>query len=36
MDSCDVTHVVCRDTGEELDIEVVVLRDGRGEVVTIT
>jgi hypothetical protein len=32
----DPTDVVCGDTNEKLDVEVVVLRDGRGEIVTVT
>jgi len=36
FDGTDQTNVICRDTGAKLDVEVVVLRDGRGEVVTVT
>ena len=36
LDSVDMTNVTCRDTGEKLEVEVVVLRDGRGELVTVT
>lgn len=35
-DPTDLTNVVCLDTGEKLVIEVVVLKDGRGEIVTVT
>jgi len=36
FDGTDQTNVICRDKGERLEVEVVVLRDGRGEVVTVT
>lgn len=36
FDAVDQTNVICRDTGEKLEVEVVVLRDGRGSVVTVT
>jgi hypothetical protein len=36
FDGTDQTNVICRDTGAKLEVEVVVLRDGRGEVVTVT
>lgn len=32
----DPTDVVCCDSGEKIDCEVVILRDGRGEIVTVT
>lgn len=32
----DPTEVVCLDTGERIEVEVVVLKDGRGEIVIIT
>jgi len=32
----DPTDIVCLDTGEKLDCELVVLKDGKGEIVTIT
>ncbi|KAH8117316.1 hypothetical protein DFH11DRAFT_1574366 [Phellopilus nigrolimitatus] len=35
-DSTDPTNVVCLDTGETLDCELVIIRDGNGEIVTVT
>ncbi|KAH7104059.1 hypothetical protein BKA62DRAFT_695463 [Auriculariales sp. MPI-PUGE-AT-0066] len=32
----DVTDVVFGDTGEKVDVEVVIIRDGKGEIVTVT
>jgi hypothetical protein len=32
----DPTDVRCMDSGEQLECELVVLRDGRGDVVTVT
>ncbi|KAI9510223.1 hypothetical protein F5148DRAFT_614034 [Russula earlei] len=32
----DPTDVVCLDTGEKLDCELVILKDGKGEIVTVT
>ena len=32
----DPTEVVCMDTGEKIECELVVLKDGRGEIVTVT
>jgi hypothetical protein len=32
----DPTDVVCLDTGEKLECELVILKDGRGEIVTVT
>lgn len=32
----DPTDVVCLDTGEKLACELVILKDGRGEIVTVT
>jgi hypothetical protein len=32
----DPTEVVCLDTGERVEVEVVVLKDGRGEIVIVT
>lgn len=32
----DPTEVVCMDTGERVEVEVVVLKDGRGEIVIVT
>jgi len=36
FDKMDLTKVVCMDTGEHVECEVVVIRDGRGDVVTVT
>lgn len=35
-DLVDLTKVVCGDTGEVVDCEVVVIRDGTGDIVTVT
>jgi hypothetical protein len=35
-DLVDLTKVVCGDTGEMVDCEVVVIRDGKGDIVTVT
>lgn len=35
-DPSDPTNVVCLDTGEQLDCELVIIRDGNGEIVTVT
>lgn len=35
-DPLDMTNVVCLDTGEKLECEIVVIRDGKGEIVTVT
>lgn len=35
-DLVDMTKVVCGDTGETVDCEVVVIRDGTGDIVTVT
>jgi hypothetical protein len=32
----DPTDIVCLDTGEKLDCELVILKDGKGEIVTVT
>lgn len=32
----DPTDVKCLDTGETADCEVVILKDGRGQIVTVT
>lgn len=32
----DPTDVVCMDTGEKVECELVILKDGRGEIVTVT
>ncbi|KAH9484453.1 hypothetical protein JR316_0003935 [Psilocybe cubensis] len=34
--SIDPTDVVCLDTGEKIECELVILKDGRGEIVTVT
>ncbi|KAG6839214.1 hypothetical protein C0991_004838 [Blastosporella zonata] len=34
--SLDPTDVVCLDTGEKVECELVILKDGRGEIVTVT
>ncbi|KAG9316482.1 hypothetical protein JVU11DRAFT_2518 [Chiua virens] len=36
MSSIDPTEVVCMDTGEKIECELVVLKDGRGDIVTVT
>ncbi|KAF9484678.1 hypothetical protein BDN70DRAFT_797240 [Pholiota conissans] len=36
MHSIDPTDVVCLDTGEKIECELVILKDGRGEIVTVT
>lgn len=36
VDLQDLTLVYCMDTGEKIDCEVVVIRDGKGEIVTVT
>ncbi|GJJ12617.1 hypothetical protein Clacol_006860 [Clathrus columnatus] len=35
-DPLDMTHVECLDTGEKLECEVVIIRDGKGEIITVT
>lgn len=35
-DATDPTNITCMDTGEKLDCELVIIRDGNGEIVTIT
>ena len=32
----DQTDVVCLDTGEKVECELVILKDGRGQIVTVT
>lgn len=32
----DPTDIVCLDTGEKIECELVILKDGRGEIVTVT
>ncbi|KAF4615040.1 hypothetical protein D9613_002644 [Agrocybe pediades] len=36
LTSIDPTDVVCLDTGEKIECELVILKDGRGEIVTVT
>lgn len=36
VDSLDPTDVVCSDTGEKIDCELVILKDGKGQIVTVT
>ena len=36
LDPTDPTNVICLDTGEKLDVELVIIRDGNGEIVTVT
>ena len=36
LNPLDPTDVKCLDTGEKLDCEVVILKDGRGQIVTVT
>lgn len=36
VSSIDPTDVVCLDTGEKIECELVILKDGRGEIVTVT
>ncbi|KZO97939.1 hypothetical protein CALVIDRAFT_562817 [Calocera viscosa TUFC12733] len=36
IDTGDVTAVWCGDSGEKVECDVVVVRDGRGEIVTVT
>jgi len=35
-DPLDLTDVVCGDTGEKIDCELVILKDGKGQIVTVT
>lgn len=35
-DATDLTNIVCLDTGEKIDCELVIIRDGKGEIVTVT
>ena len=35
-DPLDMTSVVCGDNGEKIDCEVVVIRDGKGGIITVT
>lgn len=36
LTAVDPTDVVCLDTGEKIECELVILKDGRGEIVTVT
>ncbi|THH20978.1 hypothetical protein EUX98_g8475 [Antrodiella citrinella] len=36
MDPVDPTDVRCMDTGEKIDCELVILKDGKGQIVTVT
>jgi len=36
ISTVDPTDVVCLDTGEKVECELVILKDGRGEIVTVT
>jgi len=36
VSTIDPTDVVCLDTGEKIECELVILKDGRGEIVTVT
>ena len=36
INSMDPTEVICLDTGEKLECELVILKDGRGEILTVT
>jgi hypothetical protein len=36
ISAVDPTDVVCLDTGEKIECELVILKDGRGEIVTVT
>ena len=36
LNPVDPTDIVCLDTGEKLDCELVILKDGKGEIVTVT
>ncbi|KAL4254040.1 hypothetical protein ABKN59_002522 [Abortiporus biennis] len=36
FDPIDPTDVVCMDTGEKIDCELVILKDGKGQIVTVT
>jgi len=35
-DPLDPTNIICMDTGEKIDCELVIIRDGKGEFVTVT
>jgi len=36
LSTIDPTDVVCLDTGEKIECELVILKDGRGEIITVT
>jgi len=36
LNAMDPTDVVCMDTGDKIECELVILKDGRGEIVTVT
>ncbi|KAI0929190.1 hypothetical protein AcW1_006204 [Taiwanofungus camphoratus] len=36
LDPVDPTDVICMDTGEKIDCELVILKDGKGQIVTVT
>jgi hypothetical protein len=36
LDPLDMTSVICMDTGEKIDCDIVVIKDWRGEIVTVT
>ena len=36
VDPVDPTDIRCMDTGEKIDCELVILKDGKGQVVTVT
>ena len=36
LSSIDPTQVICLDTGEKIECELVILKDGRGEIVIVT
>ncbi|CAL1705112.1 unnamed protein product [Somion occarium] len=36
FDPVDPTDIVCMDTGEKIDCELVILKDGKGQIVTVT
>lgn len=36
IDPVNLTDVVCLDTGEKIECDVIILKDGKGEIVTVT
>jgi hypothetical protein len=36
LSTVDPTEVICLDNGEKIECELVILKDGRGEIVTVT